>query len=284
MAVVVITGCSSGLGRLTALAFARRGDRVYATMRRAERGRDLVEVGVDEGLDIRVLELDVTDEWSVKQAVAHVLDTEGRIDVLVNNAGLLHFGSVELLPDELMRATFETNLFGPVRLLRAVLPAMRSQRSGVVVNVSSVAGRVAGVPTFWSYTASKHGLSVLSDSLAVELEPFGIRVICIEPGFFTTDIVAKAPRPSDEESPYRVLDDAVVTFMEGGIAGGADAGSVPRAVLDAVDSDDERVHVVVGEDAEFFLGQQQSLSEAEMTAFYKDVLGIQTGVPVDASV
>src|SRR4051794_12046632 len=111
MAVVVITGCSSGLGRRLALGFARRGERVFATMRGTNRGQDLMDIAAAEGLDVRVLELDVTDDASVQRAVDHVLDVEGRIDVLVNNAGLLHFGSVELLSDEVMRSTFDTNLF-----------------------------------------------------------------------------------------------------------------------------------------------------------------------------
>src|SRR5688572_11920657 len=100
---------------------------------------------------------------------------------------------------------------------------MRSQRSGVVVNVSSVAGRIAALPIFWSYFASKHGLSVLSDALATELAPHGIRVLCIEPGFFRTTIAAKASRPTDADSPYRTLEDAVVAFIDGGVATGGEA-------------------------------------------------------------
>jgi NAD(P)-dependent dehydrogenase (short-subunit alcohol dehydrogenase family) len=280
MAVVVITGCSSGLGPLMALAFARRGDRVYATLRGSNRGQELIDTAAAEGLGVRVLELDVTDDVSVQRAIDHVLDAEGRIDVLVNNAGLLHFGSVELLSDELMRSTFDTNVFGTVRMLRAVLPAMRAQRSGVVVNVSSVAGRVPAVPIVWSYMASKHALSVLSDALALELEPFGIRVISIEPGWFKTEIVAKACRPPDGDSPYRTLDAAVVALMEGVVACGVEAGAVADAVVDAVENDAGRTHILVGYDAEFVLDQYQSLSEPQMTSFYKQLIGIKAPTPV----
>ncbi len=227
MAVVVITGCSSGLGPLAALAFARRGDRVYATMRRIDRGYDLAEAAAAEGLDVRLLELDVTDDASVQEAIEQVLHAGDGIDVLVNNAGIMHFGSVELLPDERMRSTFETNLFGPVRVLRAVVPTMRSQRSGVIVNVSSVSGRVPSPPILWSYIASKHGLSVLSDALHMELAPLGISVICIEPGFFRSDIVSKASRPPQGESPYVALDEATVAFFEDGAA----RGSRPKLLL-----------------------------------------------------
>jgi NAD(P)-dependent dehydrogenase (short-subunit alcohol dehydrogenase family) len=279
MGVVVITGCSSGLGPLVALAFGRRGDRVYATMRGAHRGRDLLQAAQAEGLDVRVLELDVTEDASVQQAIDQILAAEGRIDVLVNNAGIVHFGSVELLPDDLMRSTFETNLFGPVRMLRAVLPIMRSQRSGVVVNVSSVAGRVPAPPIYWSYIASKHGLSVLSDALNMELAPFGIRVVSIEPGFFKTGIIAKTPRPADG-SPYREAEEALVAFMEGGVDAGADAQSVADAIVEAVAADDGQVHVLVGEDAEFFVEQYQTLTEAGMVSFYEELLGLRVPAPV----
>jgi NAD(P)-dependent dehydrogenase (short-subunit alcohol dehydrogenase family) len=280
MAVVVITGCSSGLGPRLALAFARRGDRVYATMRGSDRGQDLTDTAAAEGLDVRVLELDVTDQGSVQSAIDHVHDAEGRIDVLVNNAGLLHFGSVELLPDELLRSTFDTNVFGAVRTLRAVLPVMRAQRSGVIVNVSSVAGRVPAVPIVWSYMASKQALSAMSDALALELEPFGIRVVSIEPGWFKTGIVAKAGRPSGDNSPYHMLDAAVVALMEGVVACGVDPGDVAAAVVDAVENDDGRIHVLVGYDAEFLLDQYRSLSEPEMTSFYKQLIGIKDPTPV----
>jgi NAD(P)-dependent dehydrogenase (short-subunit alcohol dehydrogenase family) len=280
MAVVVITGCSSGLGPRLALAFARRSDRVYATMRETNGSHALLDAAAAEGLDVRVLELDVTDDVSVARAIDHVLDADARIDVLINNAGLLHFGSVELLPDELMRSTFDTNVFGAVRMLRAVLPAMRTQQSGVIVNVSSVAGRVPAVPIVWSYMASKQALSAMSDALALELEPFGIRVLSIEPGWFKTGIVAKAARPSGNGSPYRTLDAAVVALMEGVIACGVDPGTVANAVVDAVESDDRRIHVPVGYDAEFLLNQYRSLSESEMTSFYKQLIGINGLTPV----
>jgi NAD(P)-dependent dehydrogenase (short-subunit alcohol dehydrogenase family) len=282
MSVVVITGCSSGLGPLAALEFARRGDRVYATMRGSERGHLLLDSARAEGLDIRVLDLDVTSDPSVQRAIDQVLEAEGRIDVLVNNAGLLHFGSVELLPDDLMRTTFETNLFGPVRLLRAVLPAMRSQRSGVIVNVSSVAGRIPAPPIFWSYFASKHGLSVLSDALAMELAPHGIRVLCIEPGFFKTPIAAKGSRPSDADSPYRTLDDAVVAFIDGGVATGGEAQEIADAIVDAAARDDGPVHVVVADSAKWFLNQAQTLTEAEMISLYEELIGITAPVGATA--
>ncbi|HZQ76871.1 MAG TPA: SDR family oxidoreductase [Acidimicrobiia bacterium] len=274
MAVVLVTGCSSGLGRSVALRLARRGERVYATMRHAERGKVLHDEAAAEGLDLEVLELDVTSDESVRDAVDRVLERDGTVDVVVNNAGIAHLGSVELLPDALMRDTFETNVFGPLRLLRAVLPTMRARGSGTVVNVSSCAGRVGGLPIHGSYMASKHALSVLSDSLAAEVKPFGIRVVCIEPGFFRTPIFTKSTVPTDADSPYRTLDEAVVRFMFDGVDGGADTDAVAAAVLDAIDHDDGRIHFLVGDDAEAFVAQDRASTDAELQAFYAEVLGV----------
>jgi len=152
---------------------------------------------------------------------------------------------------------------------------MQQKTGGVIVNISSVAGRVPAVPIVWSYMASKHALSALSDALAMELEPFGIRVLSIEPGWFQTEIVAKACRPSGGDSPYRTLDSAVVALMEGVVACGVDPGAVADAVVDAVENDDGRIHVLVGYDAEFLLDQHHSLSEPQMTSFYKQLIGIK---------
>ncbi len=279
MSVVLITGCSSGLGRSLALRLARRGDRVYATMRNAERGKGLHDEAGAEGLDLEVLELDVTSDESVGEAVAYVLDRDGTVDVVVNNAGIVHLGSVELLPDALMRDTFETNVFGPLRVVRAVLPTMRARGSGTVVNISSCAGRVAGIPIHGSYMASKHALSALSDSLAMEVKPLGVRVVCIEPGFFRTPIFTKSAIPTDAASPYRTLDEAVVRFMFDGADQGAETEAVAEAVVDAIDNDDGRVHFLVGDDAEAFVAQDRASTDAEMRAFYAEVLGVQAGSP-----
>jgi NAD(P)-dependent dehydrogenase (short-subunit alcohol dehydrogenase family) len=275
--VVIITGSSSGIGLLSALTFARQGDRVYATMRDRSRGDALASAAEAEGLAINSAELDVTDDTSVERAVGHVLAAEGRIDVLVNNAGVQHFGSVELLPDELMRSTFETNLFGAVRMIRAVVPGMRARGSGAIINVSSLAGRERfGMPICWSYYASKHSLSALSDSLAWELEPYGITVACVEPDFFVTPIVAKAARPSDSNSPYQALERAVVGSFERDMADGGDAQLVADAIVAAVHGTTDRsVHVLVGEHAEKFLETHASMSELDYKAEVREWLGFE---------
>ena len=182
--VALITGCSTGIGRATALHLARRGYRVHATMRSPERaGAPLVQTAKDEGLALTVVPLDVMDAASCAKALAEA----GRIDVLVNNAGLGELGAVEDLDDEQVRRMFETNVFGPLRLMRAVLPGMRAAGRGAIVNVSSVAGRFC-YGSGALYSGSKHALEAISECLALEVMQYGIRVAIIEPGFFDTPI------------------------------------------------------------------------------------------------
>src|SRR5262245_21921519 len=192
MSVVLITGCSSGIGLETALAFARRGDTTYASVRRPPRAGGLLGRAAAEDLLLDVLALDVTDDTSVRSAVSAIEDRHGAIDVLVNNAGLNAAGPVEMLPMDRARALVETNLWGPVRLSRAVLPAMRARGEGVILNIGSLAGRLPAAPYGGFYAASKHALGALSESMSRELAPFGIRVHCIEPGFVMTEMFAKA--------------------------------------------------------------------------------------------
>ena len=248
MAVVVITGCSSGFGLATALAFARRGDRVYATMRDPETSPDLLGAAAAEGLRLEVRALDVTDPASATEAVGGVLEADGRIDVLVNNAGIARMGAVEALGIDDARSVFETNLFGPVRLIQAVLPGMRERGEGVVVNVSSMAGRLPGSPANWAYSASKHALGSLSDSLAEEVRPFGIRVVCVEPGFFRTDVVRKGGR-LPKGSPYRDLEQQVAAWYAAGVATGGDPALVANTIVKAVEDPATPVHLLVGADA-----------------------------------
>jgi NAD(P)-dependent dehydrogenase (short-subunit alcohol dehydrogenase family) len=209
--VVLITGCSSGIGLLTAVRFARAGFRVFASMRDPARGAALVEQAAKEGWWLRTPALDVTRDESVTAAVTALLqETQGRIDVLVNNAGYLVIGPVEeTSPDEL-RAQLDTNVIGVLRTLRAVLPVMRAQRRGAVVNISSVLGRVV-VPANGIYQTSKWALEALTETLRYELRPFGIRVTCVEPGPFKTEIRQNQVRTGlalAEGSPYRRMVDS----------------------------------------------------------------------------
>jgi NAD(P)-dependent dehydrogenase (short-subunit alcohol dehydrogenase family) len=207
--VVLITGCSSGIGREAARRFATAGFRVHASMRRPqEDGAALRAEAASRGWSLATPALDVTSDDSVALAVSALLaETEGRIDVLVNNAGFYLLGTVEeTTPDEL-RAQLETNVIGVLRVTRAVLPAMRARGEGAIVNISSVAGRVA-LPVAAPYHCSKWALEALTEGLRYEVHPFGIRVTAIEPGPFKTALHANERRAlagQRADSPYRPL-------------------------------------------------------------------------------
>ena len=196
--VILITGASSGIGFDAAEAFARQGHRVYAAARRVERMEPLKALGVVP------LRMDVTDEDSMAEGVRTVLEAEGRIDALVNNAGYGYFGAIENVPMEDARRQLEVNVFGLAQLCRLVLPAMRKQGSGRIVNISSVAGRVVMYFGGW-YHVSKYSVEALSDALRMEVKPFGIDVSLIEPGGIRTDwglIAADHLAESSKGTPY----------------------------------------------------------------------------------
>ena len=185
MVTVLITGTSSGIGLATALELGRAGHKVYATMRNPARAPQLGEQASREGLPISILTMDVDSDRSVSDCFAAVYRQDAQIDVLINNAGIERHGSVEELPMEAFRATMETNYFGALRCIRQVLPRMRERGSGCIVNVSSVAGKIASSP-LGAYTASKFALEALSEALAQEMKPFGVRVAIVEPGIIDT--------------------------------------------------------------------------------------------------
>ncbi|MBS1803944.1 MAG: SDR family oxidoreductase [Acidobacteria bacterium] len=195
MAIAVITGSSSGIGLATAVSLARAGHTVYATMRNPEAGgEELRGIAEREGLPLRYAALDVNSDDSVREAFDQIVSESGQIDVLVNNAGIGLGGAVEELPLDVFRASMETNYFGAIRCIQAVVPAMRERRSGCIVNISSVAGRFSGAPQA-PYTASKFALEALSECLAQEMKTFGVRVLIVEPGVISTPIFSKMQQP-----------------------------------------------------------------------------------------
>jgi NAD(P)-dependent dehydrogenase (short-subunit alcohol dehydrogenase family) len=191
MSVVLITGCSSGFGFHASLTFARQGHEVFATVRNLDRAAALHDAAKAEDLSLHVLRLDVRDLDSVEGAVAEVVDRAGRIDGCVNNAGIEVRGPIEECSDDEMLVQFDTNVFGLVRVVRAVLPVMRAQRSGVIVNVGSLAGLVAR-PYGGLYSATKHAVEAITEALHFECAPFGVRVAVIEPGQFETELLNNA--------------------------------------------------------------------------------------------
>ena len=243
--VILLTGCSSGIGRAAALEAARRGHRVFASARNRD---DLAELERRENLE--ALALDVTDGASIRSAVEAVLARAGRLDALVNNAGYGQYGAAEEVTLDEWRAQFEVNLFGTIAVTQAVLPAMRRARRGTIVNVSSVAGKLA-VPFAAPYSASKHALEALSDALRIELGLFGIRVVLVEPGPIETrfgdrarSIVAPLiSRPG----PYREVYTLAERAMDGEFQKGKlPADAVARVIVDAIESDRPRTRYPVG--------------------------------------
>lgn len=200
MALVLITGTSSGIGLATAVAFGRAGHKVHATMRNPVRAPELAQIASKERLPVTISTMDVDSDSSVHEGIARVVRDGGPIDVLVNNAGIERTGSVEELPLTEFRAVMETNCFGALRCIQAVLPTMRVRRSGCIINVSSVGGRVATAP-FAAYAASKFALEALSESLAQEMKPFNVRVAIVEPSVLDTPMVRRLALPH-APSPY----------------------------------------------------------------------------------
>ena len=275
MGVALITGCSSGFGLLSALHFARAGEAVVAAVRDLSDGEPLSAARAAEGLELQVLALDVTDATSVERAVGQALEWHGRIDVLVNNAGHGLSGAVEETTDADARALFDTNLFGPLRLLRAVLPGMRAQRSGVVVQVSSIAGRVSA-PFAGVYSATKFALEAVSESLHYELRPFGIRVAIIEPGTYATGFRRnrRAAGLSGDASPYS----AVRQRWEVAAAGlpGRDQPGEPAlvaaALYDAATRSDHPLRRLVGTDAELIAALRRDLDDDDFERTVRSAL------------
>ena len=266
MPVVVITGCSSGFGMLAALEFARRGDSVYATMRNTAKAGPLIGQAKTAGAAVEVLQLDVNDAVSVAAAIEEIVRREGRIDILVNNAGMSIDGPVEEFDDDEVLAVFETNLFGVIRVTRAVLPRMRSQGGGTIVTVGSLAGK-ATLPFSGIYSASKHAVEALSDALHYELQPFGIRVVLIEPGGFETAIETNS-RPARRFTEGSVYLEAERRFAEAldKLPGGwmrADAQIVADVIVDAAKAEQPRRRYLVGQDAELIAGLHKKMSDEE---------------------
>lgn len=265
--VTLVTGTSTGIGFATALHLARNRHRVVATMRDLAKAGPLEEAARQERLPLTVRELDVTRQDSIDRAVAATRDGEGPIDVLVNNAGIGGATPLELTPEAEHRAMFEANYWGPIRMIQAVLPSMRERRAGCIVNVTSIAGRVA-TPNQIAYSASKHALAAASEALAHEVAAFGVRVAIIEPGVIQTAIFENSAGATrfDKTSPYRQIMRRNGKLFAAGFRNPGKSETVAATILDAITTDRPRLRYLVGGDAEGLAAGRARISDEEWVA------------------
>jgi len=258
----LITGCSTGIGRATAVELTKRGYEVIATARRPE---------VLDDLDVTArLALDVTSTESITSAVA----AAGEVDVLVNNAGIGVGGPIESVPLDRARAMFETNVWGPARMVQAVAPGMRARNRGAIVNVTSLAGRAVG-PLGGYYAASKWALEALSEAMYFELGHWGIKVIAIEPGLIATPMLEKDESYGTDAPPY---DELARIWENAGakLAGGDPPGPelVAATIADALEAEEPTLRHPVGADAEMVVAARDSMSYEQFVASMRELLGL----------
>jgi len=261
MAIAVVTGSSTGIGQAVAATLARAGHTVYATMRNPKTGsEELRAIAKGEGLVMHFAALDVDSDESVRDTFATILSEAGRIDVLVNNAGVGYGGAVEETPIAAFRATMETNFFGALRCIQAVVPGMRERRAGWIVNISSVAGRFSAAPQA-AYSSSKFALEALSECLAQEMKGFGVHVAIVEPGVIATPIFGKAQQPpADTQYPHLRR---VAELFRASLENPVSPYVVGEKIRDIVESGTWQLRHPVGPDAAGLLAWRASMSDEE---------------------
>lgn len=273
--VVLITGASSGMGKASALFLAENGYKVYAGVRGS--ADELLQEAKDRSLSVETVTLDVQDTGSVEDAVAQVAGKEGRIDVLVNNAGFGLLATVEDGTDEEMIRQFDVNVFGLLRTTREVMPIMRKQRSGVIINISSFLGKM-GLPLLAHYNASKYAVEGITDSLRYEAQPFNIRVHSIQSGLFGTNFVKKGlvanARTTAEDSPYATLVSHMVPIVAKAINEGPSPMPIAHAIKAIIENEDSPIAVPVGAEAETFVPMEKELSDESFEQKVKATFGI----------
>ena len=264
MSSVLVTGANRGIGLATALSLGRAGHQVFATMRNPDGASELRSAVEAESLPITLSALDVNSDASVREAVGEVLAAHGHVDVLVNNAGIERHGSVEELELEEFRAVMETNYFGAIRCMKAVLPGMRARGAGCIINVTSVAGRISSSP-LGPYAASKFALEAISEALAQEVTSLGIRVAIVQPGIIDTDMARDITVEADASAyPHSRR---TAGLFEASLNNPTSPELVGTLIRDIVDSDSVQLRYPVGPDAEPFLAWRASMSDEEWVAW-----------------
>ena len=263
--VAIVTGSSSGIGLDAAVTLAQNGFFTYATMRNLDKSSIVKAAADKEQLPIKVVQLDVTDDRSVKDAVRAIVSEAKRIDVLINNAGFGLVGAFEDLSIDEIKDQYETNVFGLIRVTQAVLPIMREQKSGIIVNVSSGAG-LFGYPGGSAYVSSKFAIEGLSESISYELDQFGIKVVLIEPGFIKTNFsnaMVIAKKAQDPSSPYSPMMQKIQTSSKEMANNGSSVDVVSKAILKAVTSERPDLRYLAGKDVETWAANKKTMSDSQ---------------------
>ncbi len=263
--VAVVTGSSSGIGFEISLMLARHGFITYATMRDLQKSSTLESIADKENIPLRCIQLDVTNDISTKLAIETIVKESNKIDVLINNAGYGLSGALEdLLIDEI-KLQFDTNFFGLIRATQTVLPIMRKQKSGTIVNISSGLGRF-GIATSSAYASSKFAIEGLTESISYELEPFGIRTILVEPGIIKTNFIKAAvlaQKSKDPNSPYFQFMNNMEDGMKKLIESGEKPEYVARVVLDAINDNNPKLRYLAGKDVEQIMEIKNKVSDED---------------------
>jgi NAD(P)-dependent dehydrogenase (short-subunit alcohol dehydrogenase family) len=303
--IAVVTGSSTGIGFETSLLLARNGFYTYATMRDTFKSDKIEKIAYKENLPLEVLSMDVDNDDSVRNAIQKIIDKKKKIDILVNNAGYGLFGALEDISIEEIKKQFETNLFGAIRAIKEVLPTMREQKNGILINVTSIAG-IVGVPAECIYVSTKFALEGLSESISYELQPYGIKVILIEPGVINTNFVPniKFPNQIDDKLQKPLLKDekeeeskvnyanndfktnnssyysnTIDTFLSHYYAAMKNAPlpkEVATVILEALknasNSPESLFRYIVGEDAKTFAQAKKNMSDSQLHEFISNRL------------
>jgi short-subunit dehydrogenase len=271
--VALVTGSSSGIGYETSLLLARNQFATYASMRNLKKGDELLKIATNERIPLKVIQLDVDDDKSVSNAVNTIVKENGRIDILVNNAGFDLFGSLEELTIDEIKGQFETNFFGLIRATKAVIPTMRKQGSGTIVNISSLGGRIGLVPFLTAYHASKFAVEGFTESLRQELAQFNVDVILIEPGNIRSNFIdnsKNAKNYNPENSPYASTIQKVFEGFQSILADSSHPRDVAGIILKVVNTSSPDVRYSVGKDAESVLKARAELSDKELEKWVRE--------------
>jgi NAD(P)-dependent dehydrogenase (short-subunit alcohol dehydrogenase family) len=303
--IAVVTGTSTGIGFETSLLLARNGFYTYATMRDTLKSDKIEKIANKENLPLEVLLMDVDNDDSVRNAIEKIIDEKQKIDILVNNAGYGLFGALEDISIEEIKKQFETNLFGAIRTIKEVLPTMREQKNGIIVNVTSIAG-VVGIPAECIYVSTKFALEGLSESISYELQSYGIKVILIEPGVINTNFVPniKFPNKTNDKSQQTLLEEekegeseinsssndikkknslyysnTIDTFlshyypaMRNALLPKEVATVILEAIKNASKSSEYLFRYIVGEDAKTFVQAKKNMSDSQLHEFISNKL------------